>query len=77
MGPTGVAATNYDGGMTTHSLLGVNPFTEYPIRHITDYMKKAAKKIGKATWLVMDGGKYVPAQGICRDAPNLQCGAAK
>ena len=54
MGPTGVAATNYDGGMTTHSLIGISQFTKYPITQITDKMKQATKKLGKAMWMVMD-----------------------
>ena len=53
-GPTGVAATNYDGGMTTHSLLGLSKGTKFPIERITEKMKKGIQKIGDAMWLVMD-----------------------
>ncbi len=52
--PTGVAATNYDGGMTMHSLLGIHKGTKYKIENITNGMRKAFRKLGDAMWLVMD-----------------------
>ncbi len=60
-GPTGVAATNYDGGMTTHSLLGIHPGTKFPIEKITNRMRECIRKLGDAMWLVMDEiGMYGP-----------------
>ena len=53
-GSTGVAATNYAGGMTSHALLGVSQATPAIIDRLTDHMKKVVNRLGKATFLVCD-----------------------
>jgi hypothetical protein len=53
-GPTGVAATNYAGGMTSHALFGIGRTTPTLIERLTDHMKKVVNRLGKATFLVCD-----------------------
>jgi hypothetical protein len=53
-GSTGVAATNYTGGMTSHSLFGLNASTPTFIERLTEHMKKIVNRLGKATFIVCD-----------------------
>ena len=51
---TGVAATNYTGGMTSHSLFGLGTSTPTLIEKLTLRMKKTVNRLGKATFILGD-----------------------
>ncbi len=53
-GSTGVATTNYVGGMTSHKLFGIGFTTPRFIETMTPSMKKLVNRLGRATFLVCD-----------------------